>query len=73
MVKVVKWNGFGSQTETSQTSLSGSGYARDEAVAAEMALLTYRKGEDDAGELSTRTRCAEGVFGGRSTGCSNNR
>ena len=70
---MVRWNGFGSQTLSSHTSLSASGYARDAAPAEDMTVCKYRRGDDETGELSTRTSLAEGVAGGSSTGCSKSR
>lgn len=55
--------GRGSQTATSQTSRVGSGCARDSAVGDVRIEERKRRGEEDMGEESTRTRWAEGVLG----------
>ena len=51
----------------------GSGCARLSAVEELIMLDKNRKGEDEMGELSTLTRCADGVDGVTSTGLSNRR
>jgi len=65
--------GNGSQTAISQTSLVGSGCARDSALSLPSKLVNNRSGEEDTGEESTRTRRAEGVFWGASTELSKRR
>jgi hypothetical protein len=60
-------SGVGSQTAISQTSLEASGCERLSAgELGSMRVLRKRRGEEDRGEESTRTRCAEGVLGGTS-------
>ena len=65
--------GRGSQTATSQTSLVGSGCARDSAAGEVMMEERKRRGEEEMGEESTRTRWAEGVLGTSSMGFSKRR
>lgn len=55
--------GVGSQTASSQTSRAASGWDLDSALSAASMLERKRSGEDERGEESTRTRCAEGVLG----------
>jgi hypothetical protein len=68
-----KLRGKGSQTETSHTSRVGSGCERLAAVAVGIMEVTKRRGEEDGGEESTRTRWAEGVLGTSSIGFSKRR
>ena len=70
---MVRDAGLGSQTLSSQTSRSASGWAREDAAADARTDCRYRMGEEDMGELSTRTRRAEGVAGAMSTGRSKRR
>lgn len=58
--------GVGSQTASSQTSRVSSGWARASADDEVIMLERKRRGEDDRGEESTRTRWADGVVGGTS-------
>lgn len=63
-VKSSRFSGLGSHTLTSHTSLCSSGCALDAAVVAFNTEVKYRRGEEDIGEESTRTRRADGVEGG---------
>ena len=54
--------GIGSQTASSHTSRVGSGYALDSALVSPIIPVRNRNGEEETGEESTRTRCAEGVL-----------
>lgn len=65
--------GVGSQTEISQTSRDSSACARDSAVVESRISERKRRGEEDIGEASTRTRRADGVEGAMSTDCSKSR
>ncbi len=55
--------GYGSHTCISHTSRVLSGCARWSAVSGLRISWTRRRGVDEAGDESTRTRCAEGVPG----------
>lgn len=55
--------GKGSQIATSQTSRFGSGCALDWADSVPRIVERNRRGEEETGEESTRTRFAEGVLG----------
>lgn len=64
--------GVGSQTDISHTSFVSSGCARD--CALELTRFEMkRKGDEDSGDESTRTRRADGVVGAVSTGFSKRR
>ena len=65
--------GVGSHTASSQTSRALSGCALDSADGVLRTLDRYRRGEDAIGDESTRTLCAEGVFGVTSTEASKRR
>lgn len=62
--KSSRFSGLGSQTRTSHTSLCSSGCALDAAELEFRTEVRYRRGEEDTGEESMRTRRAEGVEGG---------
>ncbi len=70
---ILRHSGVGSQTASSQTSLVASGCDLASAVVAASIFDRKRRGDDDRGEESTRTRCAEGVLGGSSTEVSKSR
>lgn len=65
--------GVGSQTASSQTSRVASGCALDSAVVEANMVERNRRGDEDAGDESTRTRRAEGVDGAISTEASKRR
>lgn len=69
----LRHNGVGSHIASSQTSLVASGCDLASAVADASILERKRRGDDDSGEESTRTRCAEGVLGGLSMEASKSR
>lgn len=76
VVKNRRFTGVGSQTTISHTSLFVSAWARDwaEAESSLSSEARKRRGDEEAGEESTRTRRAEGVLGpALSTGLSNKR
>lgn len=54
--------GIGSQTAICHTSRVGSGCALDSALVSPSMPVKNRSGEEETGEESTRTRCAEGVL-----------
>lgn len=68
-----KHSGVGSQTAISHTSRAASGWALASAAVEAIMCWRKRKGEEESGEESTRTRWAEGVLGGASTDCSKSR
>jgi len=68
---ILRDKGVGSHTASSHTSLVASGCALDSAESAASMEDRKRSGEEDTGDESTRTRCAEGVLGTASTEASN--
>lgn len=55
--------GAGSQTAISQTSREASGCDLDSAFSLASIVERNRRGDEDTGDESTRTRWAEGVLG----------
>ena len=66
-------SGRGSHTASSHTSRVGSGCALDSALGSPSIFVRKRSGEEETGDESTRTRCAEGVLWGTSMGDSKRR
>ena len=65
--KIRRENGVGSQTPISHTSLVASGCDLASILSPASMFERKRRGEEESGEESTRTRWAEGVLGTAST------
>lgn len=63
MQNIRREKGVGSQTAISHTSLVASGCDLASALSLPSMLERKRKGDEESGEESTRTRWAEGVLG----------
>lgn len=69
----LRHSGNGSHTESSQTSLVASACALASAVVDARMFDRNRRGDEERGDESTLTRCAEGVLGTSSIEASKSR